>query len=114
MTLDSIRIWLQIIAALISIFVFANQLYVRRLMVRKNLSEWKDKLRNIASSDKTKRAWLWALLAMQVVMAVISALVVAILLSFDVLPRPYVVAALLFAASFFYWLNEIITDWKKL
>ena len=114
MTLDSIRIWLQIIAALIGIFVFANQLYVRRRLVKRNLSEWKDKLHNIANSDKTKRAGLWALLTMQVFMAAVSALVVVLLLSFDALPRPYVVAVVLFAASFFYWLNEIITDWNKL
>jgi hypothetical protein len=114
MTLDTIRIWLQIGAALIGIFVFINQIYVRRRLVKRNLSEWKDKIKSIADSEKTKRFGLWILLTMQVFMATASVLAVALLLSFDALPRPYVIAVVIFSASFFYWLNEIITDWTKL
>ena len=114
MTLDSIKAWLQILAALISIFFFVNKLYVRRRLVKRNFSEWKDKSKNLASSEKTKRVGLWTLLAIEIFMAAVSAFVVALLLFFDALPRPYVVAVVFFFASFFYWLNEIITDSKKL
>ena len=114
MTLDSIRIWLQIVAALIGIFIFVNQIYVRRRLVKRNLSEWKDNIKNIADSEKTKRFGLWFLLSMQVFMAAVSASVIVLLLSFDALPRSYVIAVVIFSASFFYWLSEIITDWAKL